>query len=209
MSIRALNDLLDALSASNPFSQLSQPLASPLRFLSPERILKQLYRDSNLSAYALSVLTQIILRDLRPLMSPLPQLRVRNPTAMLRMKSTAGPAELGLLDAMGCWDGRMRKMYMGGCGDVDWCAAAAEAAAVGMEGVMDTRGDNMMLGGPVVGVNVQVGLASSPYRHAQLRQIPKCEKGHSIDAALGEFYRTNYGPRSQMVWAETKYDGYR
>lgn len=143
MSIRELDALLDKLAAHSTFSQLSQP---PSSLPTPPDLLTTLYRDSHLSAYALAVLTQIILRDLRPLLSPLPSLRVSNPTAMLRLKSNAGPAQLELYAAMKCWDARMAELCRKGMGDLNACADEVERMGVGAS----------CSSGPVVGVNVQV-----------------------------------------------------
>ncbi|KAK4687112.1 hypothetical protein P7C73_g2995, partial [Tremellales sp. Uapishka_1] len=176
---------LDALSSFSPFSQLSQPPAiTPAS--SPTQILQTLFRDSSLSPKALALLTQIILRDIRPLLSPLPKLLVRNPTVLLRMKSNTGPPELNLHDAVNCWDERLWGMYTCGSGDLDWCFGVI--TSLGREKARRVEG------GPVLGVNVQ---------------IPKCLKGRSISDALKEFSGTSSGPSSRAVWAETKYDGYR
>jgi hypothetical protein len=139
--------MLDQLASFSPFSQLSQSGPSSM---TQSSLLTRLFRDSGLSPYALAVLTQIILRDLRPLLNPLPRLNTRNPTAMLRLKSNAGPAQLELCQAMRSWDPRMGKLYSMGKGDLDWCADTiadmrdGEAAGIGH--------------GPIVGVNVQVRL---------------------------------------------------
>ncbi|KAK8849569.1 hypothetical protein IAR55_004904 [Kwoniella newhampshirensis] len=183
LSIRELDGLLDELAASSPFSQLSQ---SPIPARSTSTLLAILYRDSSLSPYALSVLTQIILRDLRPLLSPLPLLPIRNPTAMLRLKSTAGPEQLTLRDAMISWDKKMWDLYVGGRGDLDTCADLVDA--------IHSDGPGFVSCEPVIGVNVK---------------IPKCRKGRSVEDALKEFTGTQYAPASETVWAETKYDGYR
>jgi DNA ligase-4 len=86
-------------------------------------------------------------------LNPLPKLSTRNPTAMLRLKSNAGPAQLELYAAMRCWDSRMGKLYSTGKGDMDWCA----------DTINDMRdGEVAGIGhGPIVGVNVQVRLDSS------------------------------------------------
>jgi len=96
----------------------------------------------------MAVLVQVILRDLRPLLNPLPRLTTRNPTAMLRLKSNAGPAHLELHQAMRCWDLKMPKLYSTGKGDLDWCANTVEAMSNGHAAEISH--------GPVVGVNVQV-----------------------------------------------------
>ncbi|ORY34864.1 hypothetical protein BCR39DRAFT_515200 [Naematelia encephala] len=181
LSIAELDTMLDELSSYSPFSQLSQQPHHPL---SQTRILTKLYRDSGLSPSSLSVLTQIILRDLRPLLNPIPNLRIRNPTAMLRIKSTAAPAEFTLYEAMRCWDPRMLELYRGGRGNLDWCADAAEYLA---------RGEILNITpGPILGVNVP---------------IPKCRKARSMNDALKVFNGTSHP--ADIVWAETKYDGYR
>ena len=73
---------------------------------------------------------------------------------MLRLKSTAGPAQLMLYDAMKCWDRRMAEMYVGGKGSLDWCAD-----------MVDTIRDGFNIQpGPMVGVNVQVSSQSAVSR---------------------------------------------
>ncbi|WRT69581.1 uncharacterized protein IL334_006570 [Kwoniella shivajii] len=184
LSIRQLDALLDELAAPSPFSQLSQ-LPSPCR--SPQSILSILYRESNMTPYALAVLTQVILRDLRPLLNPLPRLPVRNPTTMLRMKTTIRPDQLTLREAMIHWNKRMWEFYNGGRGDLDECADLVESLDQG-------SWKEIIIAGPVIGTNVR---------------IPKCKKGRSISDALNEFTGTKYAPPAEEIWAETKYDGYR
>ncbi|EIW71652.1 hypothetical protein TREMEDRAFT_73368 [Tremella mesenterica DSM 1558] len=185
ISIREVDQLLDQLAATSSFSQLSQqPLPS-----SRTEVLTRLFRYSGLSPYAMAVLTQVILRDLRPLLNPLPKMSVRNPTAMLRIKTTAAPAQLELFDAMRQWDPRMLELYRSGIGSLDRCADLAEKSRNASAGDIGTPV------GPMVGINVQ---------------IPKCRKGRSIDDALNVFFDERRGvERPGAVWAETKYDGYR
>ncbi|CAK9780671.1 unnamed protein product [Cutaneotrichosporon oleaginosum] len=177
ISITEVDSLLDELAAYSPYSQLSQTPVAPQ---SPSTILRRLYREAGLSPRAMAVLTQVILRDLRPLLSPLPPMRARHPTLLLRVPASAGPAQLGLHDAMWVWDPAMARLFRDGKGCMEWCAAAAEAMRAG----------ELFATGPVVGVNVQ---------------IPKCSKGRSVRDALKGFIDN----RSSTVWAETKYDGYR
>ena len=195
MTIADLDSILDQLASLSPFSQLSQPGPSTLSYSS---LLTRLFRDSGLSPGAMAVLTQVILQDLRSLLNPLPRLTTRNPTAMLRLKSNAGPAQLELHQAMRCWDGRMARLYSTGKGDLDWCADT-------VENIQDGTAIPEMHNGPRVGVNVQVSLDA--YMHILTNQIPKCRKGRSCDDALKAFYDTR--SPSREVWAETKYDGYR
>lgn len=133
-----MDRLLDQLAAPSAFSQLSQ-LPDPA---SPDSIIKTLFRDSGLSAYAIAVLVQIILRDLRPLLAPLPD-KV-HPTHLLNRALMPIPAQLGLSAAMQAWDPAMASLYRGGKGCLDWCADTAERRSY-------------VSPGPVVGVNVQVG----------------------------------------------------
>ncbi|WWC73544.1 uncharacterized protein I206_107516 [Kwoniella pini CBS 10737] len=184
MTIRELDLLLDELATSSSFSQLSQ---NPSTVRAPQEILLTLYRESNLSPYGLCVLTQIILRDLRPLLNPLPKLPIRNPTTMLRLKSNTGPEQLTLRDAMICWDKRMWDFYTGGTGNIDVCADM-------IENLDKTNLEGIVMTGPKLGTNVK---------------IPKCRKGRSISDALSEFTDPRYGPPAEEIWAETKYDGYR
>lgn len=146
MTISEVDGLLDSLASLSPFSQLSQPGPSSM---TQATLLTRLYRDAGFSPYALAVLTQIILRDLRPLLNPLPRLTTRNPTSMLRLKSNTGPAQLELYQAMRCWHPKMLEMYNDGKGDIDWCADAID-----MFSTDDKR--IKMPCGPLVGVNVQV-----------------------------------------------------
>ena len=140
LTLSDVDGLLNQLAAHSPHSQHSQTVADP----EPQtRTLETLYLHSCLSPYALSVLTQLILRDLRPLLSPLPGLRVPHPTALLRINTTHAPAQLGLIEALRVYDPSLAEAYLGGIGDVGVCADRFE------------HGDSGSLG-PVVGVNVQV-----------------------------------------------------
>lgn len=147
LTLGELDRFLDELAAPSTFSQLS---LEPMRPSAPPTILQRLFRDSSLSPLALSVLVQIILRDLRPLLYPLPPMPVRHPTALLRCKSTAAPQQLSLHVAMWCWDPAMARLYRDGKGNVDWCADMAESITKSPHSLIP------MSSGPVVGINVQV-----------------------------------------------------
>lgn len=164
ISIREVNDLLDRLAALSPWSQLSQEF-KPI--FTSSQILTRLYRDSRLSSYALAVLTQIILRDLRPFVDPLPSLPVRNPTAMLRLKSNTGPTQLTLFSAFRCWDPRLALWYDDGKGSVDYCADMVERAGVSVPA------------GPVVGLNVQVGHTVRIWRLESAADILRLNRSQS------------------------------
>ena len=153
LTLAQLDTLLDQLTTLSPFSQLSQIPSNPP---SPAKILTTPYLDTLLISYTLALLTQIILRDLRPLLNPLPGLIVRNPTTMLRMKTRTAPAHLEIITAMRCRDRRMAEMYLDGKGDIEWCADVLESINTEHPGQSSTGG---IPKGPVVSVNVQVGTA--------------------------------------------------
>jgi DNA ligase-4 len=155
MTLAQVDALLDELASTSAFSQLSQTPSDPR---SQSQILNTFYRYSSLSAYAAAVLTQIILRDLRPLLCPVPRLPIRNPTAMLRLRSNAGPAPLEQLDAMHVWDPRMRELYLSGLGSVDLCADIVESLGGESGG---PRSGKPEISGPAVGVNVPVSVRGS------------------------------------------------
>ncbi|ODO06886.1 hypothetical protein I350_04246 [Cryptococcus amylolentus CBS 6273] len=182
-SLRELDSLLDELASDNHFSQLSQ-VQSQTR--SPTDILIELYRHAKLSPYALSVLTQIILQDLRPLLDPLPRLEGgRCPGSYLRIKSNTRPKQLTMRGAMMGWDPRMWTYYKGGRGNMDVCADLVEELAATNASVAAE---------PQVGVNVE---------------ITKCRQGRSISDALKPFQSGAGRQAAGAIWAETKYDGYR
>jgi hypothetical protein len=182
--------MLDQLASFSPFSQLSQSGPSTL---TQSSLLTRLFRDSGLSPYALAVLTQIILRDLRPLLNPLPRLTTRNPTAMLRLKSNAGPAQLELYAAMRCWDPRMGKLYSTGKGDLDWCA----------DTIADLRdGEVAGIGhGPIVGVNVQVRFGSSQNVDIRFQNAGKVDHAKMLSKHLQilDHPVVQYGPKPNTM----------
>lgn len=177
MTLSEIDTLLDELAASSPFSQLT---ITPTEARSQSRILSVLYRDSSLSPYAAAVLTQIILRDLRPLLKPLPRLPIRNPTALLRLKSNAGPAQLELMDAMRVWDPRMRELYVSGVGRIDRCAdlvetfGAREGAAAGVR-----SGPGL---GPSVGVTIPVRTTNVVWPRSRAQSLQLTVPLHRADS---------------------------
>ena len=141
---------LDQLASYSSFSQLEN---SPVDPPSQHELLTRLFKLSHPSPSASGLLVQIILHDIRPYLDPLPSLNVRNPTSMLRLRSTAGPPQLDLHSAMECWDPNMAELYMGGTGNIDWCVNVAEK----LSNEVAEHGAGLP-DGPVVGVNVQVCL---------------------------------------------------
>jgi DNA ligase-4 len=73
-------------------------------------ILYDLFIRSNLSPYACSVLTQIILTDLRPLLSPLPPEALNFTTALL-VEHEAVP-QLDIFEALEMWDWEARLLHV-------------------------------------------------------------------------------------------------
>lgn len=152
MTISEVDALLDQLAAWSSWSQFSQ---APLDRPSPMTILRRLYRDSRMSPHALSVLTQVILRDLRPLTCPLPRLSVNRFDSLIMETITSAPEQLVLEKAMHTWDPLMAKIYREGKGNIDWCATAAEEARAREE-----LSDTDIAPGPILGINVKVSLLS-------------------------------------------------
>lgn len=184
MTISEVDALLDQLAAWSSWSQLSQiPSDRP----SASTILRRLFRDSQMSPRASAVLTQVILRDLRPLLCPLPRLASGRPELLIHEKITSAPEQLSLERAMQSWDPLMAKLYHDGKGDMDWCAATAEKIRLSKESATIPPG-------PILGINVK---------------IPKARgAGSSVDLALRGFY-DGCVPKAPRLWAEAKYDGYR
>lgn len=165
MTISEVDMLLDQLAGWSSWSQLSQV---PSSLPTPMVILRQLFRDSRLSPLALSVLTQIILRDLRPLLCPLPPKGLGCPELLISEKITSAPEQLTLEMAMLSWDPAMAALYCDGKGDVDWCATMAEAM----------RHDSTSITkGPILGVNVKASsllvlrVVTSPNRYPKLVEL--------------------------------------
>ena len=154
LSIKDVDDLLDQLACHSPFSQLENRPENPLP---ADDVLIRLFRNSELSPLALSVLTQVILADLRPLLNPLPSLRIRNPTSLLAVKTTAAPPQLDLLTALECWEERLPSIFKGGQGDLDRCLDLVESLSP--DGGSET---SFLPAGPVLGVNVHVSSPLTP-----------------------------------------------
>jgi DNA ligase 4 len=110
LSIAEIDALLDELASTSAFSD-----PSLRKFRSPKRrtrhaILCDLYRSTSMPAFDASFLTQIILKDLRPLLFPLAETHY---TAALTKYNTKSIAPLSKEDAMRAWDpsGWMLKTY--------------------------------------------------------------------------------------------------
>ncbi|KAJ9121395.1 hypothetical protein QFC24_004733 [Naganishia onofrii] len=187
LSILKLDRLLDELACHSPFSDLGTE--RPKNPRSREAILYEIYSASGLSPLALSYVTQIILQDLRPITCPLPTGHHHPSIALQLSASCKPPPPLDIFDAMATWDWEMRDMYRV-CGDLD--AVCREVERLG-GGAGRRKPGKATSRDPIVGLHVE---------------IPKCEKGRSIQSALKMIAGPN-GYKTKQVWAETKYDGER
>ncbi|KAI0955281.1 hypothetical protein AcW1_006907 [Taiwanofungus camphoratus] len=181
MSIAQVDALLTELASTCAFS------ASAVRHSSSGKdanrpahiILRDLYTP--LTPDEACIVTQIILKDLRPLLYPLPPDQMHYTASLLRYNSRSA-AMLTKYDAMREWDpsGLMLASYR--------VRASLDEAAVVYEQHVDADVDDHDWFKPQIGVLVQ---------------IPKCVKGQGCAHAL------KYFRESKKVWAETKYDGER
>ena len=163
---------------------------------SPRNILRTLY--TCISPSSAGFLTQIILKDLRPILYPL--IETHYTTSLLQYNSKA-VATLTKEDVMRAWDtsGRMLKMYRVRANLWDVADEFERESGSG------ERGGGIR---PRIGVPVQVNFScisicigtAHPLRNFQ---IPKCIKGRSCKDALRHLHK------SKKVWVETKYDGER
>ncbi|KZT70831.1 hypothetical protein DAEQUDRAFT_688765 [Daedalea quercina L-15889] len=182
ISIAEVDCVLSTLACKSAFSAESvrqDPAISPSpKDLKRAEIVRSLY--TRLSAAEACVITQIILKDLRPLLYPLPENETHYTALLTQYKSNA-LEQLSKFDAMRIWDpsGRMLVAYR--------VRACLDEAALAYEQVTSGDVGNLSLS-PKVGTPVQ---------------IPKCSKGQSCGQSL-RLLRS-----SKRVWAETKYDGER
>lgn len=160
----------------SPFSDLG-PGHSSDKPRTRTSILSELY--ANLTPFGAACMTQIILKDIRPVLYPIPS--TRTTVSLLRFRSNA-IHELTLHESMAIWDSRMPKIYK--------VRASLDAAAEAVEGL--SRGQIVMDPfKPVMGTPVA---------------IPKCLKGQCCRSVI-DTLRGSRG--SEHAWAETKYDGER
>ncbi|KAJ7430032.1 hypothetical protein B0H11DRAFT_2398665 [Mycena galericulata] len=158
---RRSNDLLDELAAHSGFSHVSVRVKhSHATRRSKTTIIRELYRS--LAPLDASFLTQIILKDLRPLLYPVTETHYN--TVALKAYNSVAVTHLNKEDAMNAWDPsrRMLAIYRVRSG-LDDASAAFEA------GITDTSM-------PRIGTPVE---------------IPKSEKGRSCLHTL-EMLRTSY-----------------
>lgn len=106
-SISDVDNLLDELASTSEYSAFSLQFNNPSA-RTPQTILRQLYRL--LSPSDASFVTQIILKDLRPLIYPLP---TQHYTSALTSYNSNSIQPLSIQDAMRVWDisGQLLKAY--------------------------------------------------------------------------------------------------
>ncbi|KAF8325927.1 hypothetical protein F5887DRAFT_1065164 [Amanita rubescens] len=107
LSISDVDNLLDELASTSEYSAFSLRSNNPTP-RTPQTILRQLYRS--LSPSDASFVTQIILKDLRPLLYPLPS---DHYTSALTSYNSNSVQPLSVEDAMRIWDvsGQLLKAY--------------------------------------------------------------------------------------------------
>ncbi|KAI0332785.1 hypothetical protein GY45DRAFT_1273530 [Cubamyces sp. BRFM 1775] len=181
VSLARVDALLGELAAKSAFSDGTVRKPPPTTRRSREAILTDLY--TVLTPVECAVVTQIILKDLQPLLYPIPKTASHYASALLQYKSNA-VTMLTKTAAMYAWDpsGRMAVIFI--------ARANVEEAANAFESF--TNGEGM----PEVTAGMPI-------------QIPKCVKGqgpaHSLKALKGAdkvWLETKYdGERAQIhVW---------
>ncbi|CDO68359.1 hypothetical protein BN946_scf184815.g6 [Trametes cinnabarina] len=181
LSLRQVDALLSELAASSAFSAETVRKSTARSRRPREAILTEIY--TSLTPTESAIVTQIILKDLRPLLYPIPQSASHYTSALLRYKSNA-VTTLTKEAAMHAWDpsGRFSVIFKARANLAD--------AADAFEGFVNGEG----LPQPTVGVPIQ---------------IPKCVKGQgtsqSLKALKGAdkvWVETKYdGERAQIhVW---------
>ncbi|KAJ7245174.1 hypothetical protein B0H12DRAFT_1211485 [Mycena haematopus] len=125
LSIGEVDNLLEELASHSGYSNISVRSNATRR--SRTTILRALYRS--LSPLDASFLTQIILKDLRPLLYPLPDTHY---TAALKSYNSGSVTQLSKEDALKAWDPTRQMLYnYRVCSRLDDAAAAFDAGIVG------------------------------------------------------------------------------
>ncbi|KAG8984171.1 hypothetical protein FRB90_005496, partial [Tulasnella sp. 427] len=176
ISLLDVDRLLDELAAHSPFSNATIHSRNP-RPRPRKQILTELYRT--LTPQGASCITQIILKDLRPLLYPLPSNRTTS--NLLHFNSNA-LHELTIHEAMQICNPNMLKIFR--------IRATLDAAAEALDELeAGSPSDEVFC--PKFGVPVE---------------IPKCLKGQGCKEVIETLQN---GSRFDAAWAETKYDGER
>ncbi|KZT61412.1 hypothetical protein CALCODRAFT_9671 [Calocera cornea HHB12733] len=178
-TFQQVDALLDELAATSQWSNLSN--CSTLSEKRPvKEILRDLYHD--LTPLGAAVMTQIILKDLRPLCYIQPSIMMSS--SLLRFNSNSYE-EITVYMAMRAWHPQMCNVYKTNSKLDTAARAVEELQSVDARGVQAVAMD---LFSPKLGVPVE---------------IPKCVKGHSCGYAMQRL------STSDRLYAETKYDGER
>lgn len=185
------------------------PTVTSLRTLKPEKgstttqqfLFRQLY--TGLTPRQAAILTQIILKDLRPILYPLP--KVSTTAALLKYNSNAYH-ELQCWEAIKRWHWAMEAVYNVRA-DLD--RAAEAVALLPRKKPSDLKEHQRWFDQfctPEHGVPVEVSHFCESVQQGLIEgQIPKAIKGQGVDVAL-RYYAQN---RVDVVSVETKYDGER
>ncbi|KAF7971295.1 hypothetical protein HWV62_21450 [Athelia sp. TMB] len=181
LSLADVERLLNELASTSAFSDRTFRQSLPSVPRSRNTILRDLYRS--IPSLDAAFLTQIILKDIRPLLYPLSETHY---TVALTKYNTKAVATLTKEAAMMIWDpsGRMLRTYK------------VRANLYDAARTWELEPENAYTPDPQLGSPIEVD-------HLQLTRIPKSVKGRGCLDALKHF------PHSERVWAETKYDGER
>ncbi|KAG8861441.1 hypothetical protein FRB96_002890 [Tulasnella sp. 330] len=176
LSLKRIDQLLDELAMHSSFSKLGSSCSATKPRPRPV-VVRELY--TGLTPFGAACMTQIILKDLRPLLYPI--VSTRSTINLMRFKRNA-IHQLTHYEAMAMWDYRMPGIYRSR-------ASLDEAAKV----VDRLRNETITVDPftPTLGVPVE---------------IPKCIKGQDCQSII-DAMRGHGGP--DTLWAETKYDGER
>ncbi|KAF8527280.1 hypothetical protein JB92DRAFT_2553330, partial [Gautieria morchelliformis] len=174
-SLQKIDTLLDELAALSGYSHLEGPRARPQR--TRASILRDLYLD--LDPLEAKFMTQIILKDLRPVLYPLAETHTTK--SLLHYKSNALHV-LSKWEVMSAWRSCMPRIYR--------VRATLDEAARAVETLpsMEQISSDHEVFLPILGIPIEV---------------PKSQKGVKLSHALSFFQD------EEEVWAETKYDGER
>lgn len=195
VSLAEVDALLAEFASKCAFSDASvrAPFSTAAQRRTREAILTTLF--ASLTPAEGAILTQIILKDLRPLLYPTPRSATHYTAALLQYKSNA-VTMLTKEAAMHAWDpaGRMSQIFKSRA-NLEETTRTYESLQPG-----DTLPE------PGYGTPVQVccvSLSSGAYILTSYEQIPKCVKGRGTAQALRVLRGVD------KVWIETKYDGER
>lgn len=173
-----IDQLLDELAQHSEYSSITRFTTSGASRRQRKEILDDLFHS--LTPFGAACITQIILKDLRPILYPCPATRFGPALQHYNAKSLH---ELTIFEAMNIWHPQMPRIYR--------LRATLDAAAEAVEQLV-LNGSKSRVLGPIVGIPVE---------------IPKCLKGDGCEKAINLYCSGSQQPTS--IFAETKYDGER